>query len=90
MFHILHNIPHIEFLEDYNNTEHSSTRKTPLELLELSAEELKKESTKQFSAGKKRVGKNKFVAQLNVGDSVRIYDPKRKEINCASQNTEMQ
>lgn len=71
-----------EFTRDYNNTRHTSTKKVPNELVAIDKQSTKPESKRQFKEKKvktdKSVGWNR--APIVVGDSVRIYDPRRREI----------
>ena len=70
-----------KFIEDYNNSIHTVTRKAPIDLINIPLTEEKGESKRQKKAGKYRMRKTGYtVAELKAGDKVRIYDPKRKEI----------
>jgi hypothetical protein len=71
------------FVHDYNNSKHSSTGKTPNDLMAIELkEDVKQEAKLQHMTGKKRMGNTEGfrVAKLEVGDKVRIYDPRRTEI----------
>ena len=72
-----------EFVETYNNSKHSSTKKIPNDLVRIEEKKaLKDESKRQFKTKHDRVTSgNRFnMATLKVSDLVRIYDPKRREI----------
>ncbi len=78
------------FLDSYNQSKHKSTNKVPVDLIALPPEEEKKEGSRQHMIGKKRVqsARGFNVAKLKAGDTVRIYDPKRREIK-AKQKAEL-
>ena len=71
-----------KFMTTYNQSKHNTTKKRPIDLVKLQGQKRKSEAKEQHREGKKRVGKSKGfnVAELKVGDKVRIYDPKRREI----------
>jgi hypothetical protein len=80
-----------EFLETYNDSEHSSTKKIPNDLMRIEEKkELKHESKRQYKDKQAKVNAgSKFkLAVLSVMDFVRIYDPKRREIK-AKQKAEL-
>ena len=72
----------MKFQYDYNESIHGSTRKVPNELVVLSGDERKQQSSQSHREGKARAKKAKGfnLAILKAGDKVRIYDPKRREI----------
>ena len=63
------------FVETYNDTKHSATKKIPNELVAVA-----KEKVGDFAMRKQAGGPGFTKAKLSVGDKVRLYDPKRKEI----------
>ena len=70
-----------KFVQTYNQSKHTTTKKAPIDLINVDEDAEVKEADKQYKAGKKRMNKKGFVkAELKVGDTVRIYDPKRVEI----------
>ena len=75
------------FLTDYNNSVHSSTGQRPDELMRLKEKkDVKHQARAQHKAGKRRMagkstkGTGWNVSLLKVGDIVRVFDPKRREI----------
>ena len=80
-----------KFVETYNDSKHSSTQKIPNDLMRMEEKkDIKDESKRQFNEKSKKVsaGKGYTLAELKVGDKVRIFDPKRKEIK-AKQKEEL-
>ena len=70
-----------KFLASYNLSKHKTTKKAPVDLLNMSRSDEKEESKRQKKAGQKRMrGPGFKLAKLSVGDKVRVYDPKRREI----------
>ena len=69
-----------QFVSDYNVSRHSSTRRKPIDLVSLKKTFIQNLLNK--ADGKSRVGKGKGfnMATLIVGDSVRVYDPRRYEV----------
>ena len=72
-----------QFVKDYNVSVHSSTGKKPLDLVSLKKTFIQNLLNK--ADGRQRVGKGKGfrMAKLDVGDSVRVYDPRRIEQKAA-------
>jgi len=72
-----------DFVETYNNTRHTSTKKVPNEVVAIEKKkDVREESKRQLKEKQKKIGNSKgFVKPpLDVGDNVRLYDPKRQEI----------
>ena len=72
-----------DFIETYNDTKHSATKKTPNDLVSIEQKkEIKAESKQQLKEKQQRVGEGKgyTLAKLSIGDNVRLYDPRRREI----------
>ena len=72
-----------DFIETYNDTKHSSTKKTPNDLVSIEQKkDIKAESKQQVKKKQERIaqGKGYALAKLSVGDNVRLYDPRRTEI----------
>ena len=63
------------FVETYNETKHSVTKKTPNDLVSI-----EKDKVSTFAMRKQAGGPGFTKAALAVGDKVRLYDPKRTEI----------
>ena len=70
------------FVETYNETKHSSTGKVPNELVAIEKTKAVKDESKRQLKTKLDAAKGSSykMAKLKVGDTVRIYDPRRREI----------
>jgi len=68
------------FVTDYNDTKHSATNKTPNELVSIKKTAIQNILNKV--AGRMRIkdGPGFKMAKLAVGDTVRVYDPRRREV----------
>ena len=67
------------FVADYNVSVHSSTKRRPVDLVSLKKTFIQNILNK--AAGRERTGKGPGfrMAKISVGDSVRVYDPRRYE-----------
>ena len=63
------------FVETYNDSKHSVTKQTPNDLISID-----KDKVSTFALRKQAGGPGFAKAALSVGDKVRIYDPRRKEV----------
>ena len=72
------------FVSDYNQTKHGTTNKTPNEMVSLKKTAVQNILNKVY--GRLRVDETKpgfRMAKLDVGDTVRFYDPRRRELKAA-------
>ena len=69
-----------KFVSSYNSSKHGSTKRVPNDLIRIQEEDIREEDKRQRK--NKNVSKSEGfrMAKLVIGDRVRIYDPKRKEI----------
>ena len=80
-----------KFVKSYNESVHSSTKKTPNELVRISeadVDAVQKTQKRGKLAKLDRLKEGFVMAKLNIGDRVRLYDPRRLEIK-AKQKQEL-
>ena len=71
----------LKFRQGYNKSKHTSTKKAPIDLISATSEQEVVESKRAKQSAKKRMDARGFnKAPLHKGDTVRLYDPKRREI----------
>ncbi len=69
-----------QFVTDYNETKHSATKKTPNELVSLKKTAIQNILNKVSGRMRIKDGRGFVMAKLTVGDTVRVYDPRRREV----------
>jgi hypothetical protein len=69
-----------QFCLDYNDTKHETTGKTPNSLVSLKKTKIQNIMNKVSGRFRVKDTKGFTMATLSVGDTVRIYDPRRREV----------